>query len=84
MVELAEERLAEDAATAFILERARSLAWQAVRHTPGRGECAGMCLAWLRLARTWAARRELDVLSAELATVLDRLEESLPLLHRNN
>lgn len=81
MVELAEERQEEDAAAAFIMQRARSLAWQAVRHTPGGGQCAAVCLAWLRQARLWAARRDLDAMSAQLCAMLERLEECLPLLH---
>lgn len=81
MVEIADERYEEDAAAALIMERARSLAWQAVRHTPGRGQCAAVCLAWLRQARLWAARRDLEAMSAELSAMLERLEQCLPLLH---
>lgn len=80
MIELEEERSAEDALGAFILDRARSLAWQAVRHTPGQSACAAVCLSWIRRARLWAARRDLEELSEELSAMLERLEESLPRL----
>lgn len=80
LVELEEERSHEEETARFILARARSLAWQAVRHTPCDLACAGICVSWLRHARIWAARRHMEALSAELAEVLERLEASLPKL----
>lgn len=68
----------------LILNRARSLAWQAVRHTPGDSAGACACLAWLRRAGLWAAGRELTDLSGEISAMLERLEESLPRLRAEN
>lgn len=82
MVELEEEQREEETAGKFILARARSLAWQAVRHTPRHSASADICLAWIRMARIWAARRNLDDLAAALAEILERLQESLPVLGR--
>lgn len=81
MVELEEERRVENALGEFILNRARSLAWQAVRHTPGDSACAGACLVWIHQARLWAARRDLEELAGELGGILCRLQESLPRLN---
>ena len=80
MIELEEERRREDAAAEFILARARSLAWQAVRHTPYDHACADICMGWLHRARVWAARRDMEELAGEIAGILERLEYSLPKL----
>jgi hypothetical protein len=80
MAELEAERRAEERVAALILNRARSLAWQAVRHTPRGPVRAAMCLAWIRKAGVWAAHREMSALSEELSGILERLEESLPRL----
>lgn len=80
MVELEEERRQEDLSAEFILARARSLAWQAVRHTPCDLACVEICLAWLRRAGVWAARRDMEELAEELAEILERLDGSLPRL----
>lgn len=78
MVELEDELRREAALAAFILQRARSLAWQAVRHSPAHSPCASSCLNWIRQARLWAARRDMERLSAELDEILSSLDRNLP------
>lgn len=80
MVDLEAERRQEAAVADFILARARSLAWQAVRHTPCDLVCAEFCLAWIRRAGVWAGRRDMQDLAGELTAILERLEGSLPKL----
>lgn len=80
LVEIEEERREEESIAEFIAYRARSLAWQAVRNTPFSCTCADTCLNWLRQAHLWASRRCLESLEEELAEIIRRLEESLPVL----
>lgn len=80
LVEMEEAAREEEETCKFMLARARTLAWEAVRSTPGKPECAGICKKWLERAALWARRRELEELSATLEHLLRSLDESLPLL----
>lgn len=80
LVELEEMKREEEAECAFILARARSLAWQAVRHTPGLGACPEICRAWIARAALWARRRALSELADEMDQLVTGLDQALPLL----
>lgn len=80
LVELEEMKREEQAECAFILDRARSLAWQAVRHTPGFGACPKICRAWILRAALWARHRALYELADEMEQLAKGLEQALPLL----
>lgn len=81
LVELEEIQRQEEELCAFVLDRARALAWQAVRHTPSANACASTCLNWISQARLWAERRQLEDLSASLAELEDCLDKGLPRLN---
>lgn len=80
LIEIDEILREEEALCAFVLERARALAWQAVRHTPSSNDCARTCLNWIAQARLWAERRQLEELSATLADIETTLYTGLPSL----
>ncbi|MCL1889003.1 MAG: hypothetical protein FWF99_00670 [Desulfovibrionaceae bacterium] len=65
---------------ALVLRRARSLAWQAARHTPLFPVRAAMCRAWIRQAGVWAEGRaacSASPIFRELAQNLAQLEQCL-------
>ncbi len=80
LAELAEIERQEKAQCDFILERARCLAWQAVRNTPADLGCAAICLNWIKQARAWAQRRQHDALADTLDELQTCLQEGLPQL----
>ncbi|MDR2051679.1 MAG: hypothetical protein LBQ63_07920 [Deltaproteobacteria bacterium] len=73
-------RPGEQNTDSFVLRRARSLVWQAVRHAPHESARVDICRNWLCRARLWAERRRKRELAPALAGLEEILREGLALL----